>query len=105
MNTTRADLVADVADSMGLRHTVIRDILDRLLEVMAERLTDARDGAEAHIQLRGFGTLGTQVRKSLPARNPKTGEKMQLPAVRRVYFKPAPKLRAKIKEVAHAHQP
>jgi integration host factor subunit beta len=45
------------------------------------------------IEIRGFGSFRIRQRKSRTGRNPKTGDKVQVPAKRVPYFKPSKELR------------
>jgi integration host factor subunit beta len=51
------------------------------------------------VELRGLGTFGLRERRGHKARNPRTGEAVSVPAHRVIYFKPAGKLRAAVKEL------
>ncbi|MBN1980927.1 MAG: integration host factor subunit beta [Chitinivibrionales bacterium] len=73
-NTTKHDLVSDVAKYTGLTQADIKIIVEELLASIAEILEDNRT-----IEIRGFGTFYTKVRKPRPARNPKTGDVVPLP--------------------------
>ena len=53
---------------------------------------------EERIELRGFGTFGVKVRKSHVARNPKTGEKVDVPRRRVLYFKPGRDMKTAVKK-------
>ena len=73
-NTTKHDLVSAVAKFTGLTQTDIKIIVEELLTSIAQILEDNKT-----IEIRGFGTFYTKVRKPRPARNPKTGDVVPLP--------------------------
>ncbi|MBD3421217.1 MAG: integration host factor subunit beta [Chitinivibrionales bacterium] len=73
-NTTKHDLVADVSKTTGLTQADTKIVVEELLELVAQILETGRN-----IEIRGFGTFYTKVRKPRPARNPKTGEVVPLP--------------------------
>jgi integration host factor subunit beta len=50
------------------------------------------------VELRGLGTFSLRERRRREARNPKTGEAVNIPAHRVIVFKPSAKLRVIIKE-------
>ena len=85
---TKADLVEEVAaisrlskkDSELVVHTFFETIVDSL-----------RRGEK--IELRGFGSFKLRQRGARQGRNPKTGEKVQVPAKVVPYFKPGKDLR------------
>jgi integration host factor subunit beta len=85
---TKADLVEEV--------TQLGDLTRRDGEVIVETIFDAvvqalRSGDK--IEIRGFGSFRIRQRKSRTGRNPKTGDKVQVPAKRVPYFKPSKELR------------
>lgn len=87
--------------------TVTRDTLANLLvlEEAAPSQTAARKAIDTMISelryalragcvvnLRGFGTFSVTQTAPRPGRNPKTGEEFEIPAGRKVKFKPSKKL-------------
>jgi DNA-binding protein HU-beta/integration host factor subunit beta len=71
--TTKHDIIAKVARNTGLTQSEIKIAVGEFLELFAEELERGRV-----IEMRGFGTFYTKERKARPARNPKTGEAVQL---------------------------
>jgi nucleoid DNA-binding protein len=65
-------------------------VLDGIAAAIASGLT---------VELRGLGTFDLRERRKRKARNPRTGEAVSVPAHRVIYFKPAGKLKAAIKEL------
>ena len=75
MTKTKKDIVKAVAKATGFTQKEIAVIVDTFLEVISSNfLTNNR------IELRGFGVFSTKIRKPKIARNPKTGEIVNLPA-------------------------
>jgi len=72
-NTTKHDLIVDVSKTTGLTQADTKIVVEELLETIAKDLETGKN-----IELRGFGTFYTKVRKPRPARNPKTGEVVPL---------------------------
>jgi DNA-binding protein HU-beta len=79
----KADLVKELTRVLSTQ-TEAKSAADRVFEVMRRAL---RDGEKVVVQ--GFGSFNVVVRKSKPARNPKTGEPVIIPSRRRVKFKMA----------------
>lgn len=106
---TKADLVEEV--------TRLGDLTRRDGEVVVDTVFDAviqalQSGDK--IEIRGFGSFRIRQRKPRTGRNPKTGDKVEVPAKRVPYFKPSKELRdlvnprvAGVKGDAHseAHTP
>lgn len=76
------DLVAAVADSTGLSKADATKAVDSMLDIIAANL---KKGEE--IRLAGFGTFAVTKRKASEGRNPRTGEKIQIPASNQPKFK------------------
>lgn len=73
MNATKHDLIADVAKQTGLTQSDTKIVVEELLETISKFLEQQKS-----IEIRGFGTFFTKMRKPRPARNPKTGEVVPL---------------------------
>ncbi len=85
---TKADLVEKV--------TLLGDLTRRDGEIIVEVLFDSVIGALKtgdKIEIRGFGSFRTRQRNPRIGRNPKTGAKVDVPAKKVPYFKPAKELR------------
>ena len=85
---TKADLVDQV--------TAIGDLTRRDGEVIVDTLFDAVIGALKSgdkIEIRGFGSFRTRQRKPRVGRNPKTGERVEVPAKKIPFFKPSKELK------------
>jgi nucleoid DNA-binding protein len=90
-NITKHDLIVAVSKVTGLTQADTKIGVEELLETISKILETGK-----HIEIRGFGTFYTKIRKPRPARNPKTGEVVPLP--RRVVplFKYSSELKGKI---------
>ena len=85
---TKADLVEKV--------TAVGELTRRDGEVIVETIFDAVIGALKSgdkIEIRGFGSFRTRQRNPRIGRNPKTGERVEVPAKKVPYFKPSKELR------------
>mgnify|MGYP001047164100 CR=1 FL=1 len=90
MNTvTKADLVKTIATEFGYSKTEARASVDAFFEALTEAIIEGN-----RIEARGFGAFTVkQANAKAGARNPKTGEKVYVPARRKVAFKPGRILR------------
>jgi integration host factor subunit beta len=85
---TKADLVEKV--------TGLGDLTRRDGEVIVETIFGSVIGALQSgdkIEIRGFGSFRIRQRNPRIGRNPKTGERVEVPAKRVPYFKPSKELR------------
>ena len=76
------DLVANVASSAGLSKADSAKAVDAVFESVTASL---RGGNE--VRLVGFGTFSVTARKASEGRNPRTGEKIQIPASNQPKFR------------------
>jgi nucleoid DNA-binding protein len=93
---TKADLVEQVADAIGPGITK-KDcalVVDGLLNAIKNALAE-----QENIEIRGFGTFKVRKRKARMARNPRTGEAVEVPARLVPIFKPSKDLRAQVAAV------
>lgn len=69
-----------------------RRVGETIVETFFEGITEALR-ADDKVEIRGFGSFRTRQRNSRTGRNPKTGDKVEVPAKRVPYFKPSKELR------------
>ena len=72
---TKADIVQKVSEKTGIIKEDVAVIIDSFLETVKETIADGD-----HIEIRGFGTMKAKERVASVARNPRTGEKVEIPA-------------------------
>jgi integration host factor subunit beta len=85
---TKAELVDEVARVVQLTKKQAETIVNIVFDSIVESL---RTGEK--IELRGFGSFRLRSRKSRTGRNPKTGEKVEVPSKKIPYFKPGKELK------------
>ncbi len=85
---TKADLVDQVSRSSELSKKDAEVIVQTVLDSIIESLKSGEK-----VELRGFGSFRLRDRASRQGRNPKTGEKVFVPAKRVPYFKPGKDLK------------
>jgi nucleoid DNA-binding protein len=83
MATTKQDLIDRIAESTGTKRTLVKAVVQDLFdEIIAELAKGNR------LEFRDFGVFETKTRPARIAQNPRTLEKVKVPAKRRVMFKP-----------------
>ncbi len=103
---TKADLVekvtATIARTAGpmISKKDCARVVDAFLEAVKEALAD-----QHNIEIRGFGTFKIRNRKTRMARNPRTGEPVEVAARPVPVFKPSKELRAVVAEAEAAQAP
>jgi DNA-binding protein HU-beta len=76
------DLISKVADSSGLSKADANSAVDAVIESIIGAMKSGDD-----VRLVGFGTFSVANRKASEGRNPRTGEKINIPASRQPKFK------------------
>ncbi len=80
---TRSVLIEKVMEKVeGLTKKQVETIMSTVFEGMKEALARGEK-----IEVRGFGNFRLKIREGKTARNPKTGEKVQVPPKRAIHFK------------------
>ncbi|ACI98654.1 HU family DNA-binding protein [Rhodospirillum centenum] len=76
------DLVAAVAEAAGLSKADANKAVDAVFDGITSALTKGDE-----VRLVGFGTFGVAERAASEGRNPRTGEKISIPASKQPKFK------------------
>ncbi len=85
---TKADLVDDVAGRVDLTKKEAESIVNSVFDSIVRSLQSGEK-----IELRGFGSFRIRSRKPRIGRNPKTGDKVEVPSKQIPYFKPGKELK------------
>jgi integration host factor subunit beta len=88
---TKAELVEEVARVTQLTKKQAEEIVNTVFLTIVESLRTGRK-----IELRGFGSFRIRNRGARVGRNPKTGEKVEVPPKRIPYFKPGKELKEQL---------
>lgn len=85
---TKADLVEQIADATGLTKKDTAVVVDGFLDAVKQAMAQ-----EKNIEIRGFGSFKVKKRKARKARNPRTGDPVQVPSRHVPTFKPSKELK------------
>jgi len=88
---TKADLSRHLMDKLEVSKKDADVLVKAFLESMISAL---RSGDE--VELRGFGSFRLRNRRSRMGRNPRSGQSLEVPPKRVVYFKLGKELRSKL---------
>lgn len=91
---TKQDLVSEAAKSSGHPQLEIKEVAEQFMRLVGEYLAQ-----EKTIEIRGFGTFYTKVRKPRPARNPRTGEICPLGRRKVALFRFSADMKTQIRDV------
>src|SRR6201987_3364929 len=85
---TKADLIEEVLRVTELPRKESETIVETIFDSIIESLQKGDK-----IEIRGFGSFRTRQRRGRTGRNPKTGEKVEVPPKKIPYFKPSKELK------------
>jgi integration host factor subunit beta len=85
---TKADIVDAVYNSTGIERRDARFIFDRIILEIKDSLASGKA-----IELRGFGTFEPRIRKGRTARNPRTGDRVDVAKHGIIFFRPGLELK------------
>lgn len=94
---TKSELIELIAERQS--QLSVKDVelaVKTILEQMSQSLA-----AGERIEVRGFGSFSLHYREPRVGRNPKTGEKVQLPGKYVPHFKPGKEMRERVNESMH----
>lgn len=88
----RSELLHELAkENPDLRGEEVEQVVDIFFDEITKRLADG-----GRVELRGFGAFSTRERDAREGRNPRTGDKVEVPAKRVPYFKPGKEMRQRL---------
>ena len=85
---TKADLVDQVSRAIESTRKDAESVVDTVFSSVIKALQ-----ADDKIEVRGFGSFRTRRRRGRIGRNPKTGERVEVPPKRIPFFKPSKELK------------
>ena len=88
-NVTKKDIVEEIARRTGLTQAETKAVLEGLLEAISSSLRDGRN-----IEIRGFGRFKVRPRRPRTARNPRTGDLVQVEGGVKPVFEASRELKA-----------
>lgn len=93
MAQTKADLVQDLYDTLGLNKSEAKQIVEMFFEEVRSVLE-----CNENVKLSGFGTFMVRNKSPRPGRNPKSGEEIPIAARRVVTFRAGQKLKLRVEK-------
>jgi nucleoid DNA-binding protein len=104
---TKKEIVRTISEEIGLTQLQTKEIVQRtfdaivdtLVEDTKEKLEKGGEGTLGRIELRNFGVFEVKRRAPRKARNPRTSEKVFVPAKYVVTFKPGKEMEERVREL------
>ena len=97
---TKKELVARIAEKTGQTKVVAKEIIQSFLDEIIEEL-----GCGNRLEFREFGVFEIQERAARKALNPRTREKVGVPARHVVKFKVGRLMKERVAKIAEIHPP
>jgi integration host factor subunit beta len=91
---TKKDMARAIAEAMDLTQLQAKEVVQRVFDGITETLVQ-----EGRIELRNFGVFEVKKRKPRKGRNPRTGEKVKVPARMVVTFKPGREMEERVSKL------
>ena len=97
---TKKEIVKTISEEIGLTQLKTKEIVQKTFDAIVETLvTDGR------IELRNFGVFEVKKRAARKARNPRTGDKVDVPEKFVVTFKPGKAMEERVRQLEiEAHE-
>ena len=91
---TKKEIVKTNSEEIGLTQLKTKEIVQRTFDAIVETLV-----TEGRIELRNFGVFEVKKRAARKARNPRTGDKVDVPEKFVVTFKPGKEMEARVRQM------
>ena len=91
---TKKDIVKSISDSIGMTQLKTKEIVQKTFEAIIETLVE-----QHRIELRNFGVFEVKKRAARKARNPRTGERVDVAEKFVVTFKPGKEMEERVRQL------
>jgi integration host factor subunit beta len=90
---TKKEIVKQISDKTGLTQLKTKDVVQKTFEAIVDTLL-----SDGRIELRNFGVFEVKHRKARKARNPRTGDRVDVAPKSVVTFKPGKEMEDRIRD-------
>jgi nucleoid DNA-binding protein len=91
---TKKEIVKQISERIGLTQLKTKDIVQQTFDAIVDTLLEV-----GRIELRNFGVFEVKQRKARKARNPRTGDKVDVPPKNVVTFKPGKEMEERVRRM------
>ena len=91
---TKKEIVKEISEKLGLTQLKTKEIVQRTFDAIVDTLL-----SERRIELRNFGVFEVKRRKARKARNPRTGESVQVESKNVVVFKAGKEMEERVRKL------
>ena len=96
---TKKEIVKTISEEIGLTQLKTKEIVQKTFDAIVETLVE-----EGRIELRNFGVFEVKERAARKARNPRTGQRVDVPAKYVVTFKPGKEMEERVRLLAEQRE-
>jgi len=93
---TKKEIVKQIAERIGLTQLKTKEIVQQTFDAIVDTLLEV-----GRIELRNFGVFEVKQRKARKARNPRTGDRVDVPPKNVVTFKPGKEMEEKVRRMTN----
>jgi integration host factor subunit beta len=97
---TKKEIVKQISERIGLTQLKTKDIVQQTFDAIVDTLIEV-----GRIELRNFGVFEVKMRKARKARNPRTGERVDVEPKKVVTFKPGKEMEERVRKFANLPSP
>ncbi len=94
---TKKEIVKTISDEIGLTQLKTKEIVQKTFDAIVETLV-----SDGRIELRNFGVFEVKKRAARKARNPRTGQRVDVPEKYVVTFKPGKEMEERVHLLSEA---
>jgi nucleoid DNA-binding protein len=91
---TKKEIVKTISEEIGMTQLKTKEIVQKTFDAIVETLVE-----EGRIELRNFGVFEVKRRAARKARNPRTGDRVDVPEKFVVTFKPGKEMEERVKKL------
>ena len=96
---TKKEIVKTISEEIGLTQLKTKEIVQKTFDAIVDTLV-----GEGRIELRNFGVFEVKKRAARKARNPRTGQRVDVPEKFVVTFKPGKEMEEKVRQLEEQHR-
>jgi nucleoid DNA-binding protein len=97
---TKKEIVKQISDRIQLTQLKTKEIVQLTFDAIVDTLLEV-----GRIELRNFGVFEVKQRKARKARNPRTGDRVDVPPKFVVTFKPGKEMEERVRQMTHLPKP
>ena len=94
---TKKEIVKTISEEIGMTQLKTKEIVQKTFDAIVETLVE-----DGRIELRNFGVFEVKKRAARKARNPRTGQRVDVPQKFVVTFKPGKEMEEKVRQLEEA---